>query len=477
MNIHRQRFRNSVQLFVDICGLVVSWELTLVVRILLNPFLNAHVKAADASFWGPPVCLVLPIWLAISFRYRLYRVADRMTSLTITISAMENALILTIITALVTFFSREFGDSLSRMFVPLLLPVSFVVLFACRYLGEALTPIAQRHFSAPMRIALVGSLQRGSDFIEQLKLTNVDSFRGLVVPAADLAIVSDAKVPVLGSVHQLAEVINKEHLDRVIVLNSSLSNEDLAHCSDVLKRMRVPVSCALDFSANPVHMNVSTRYGLPFLELVPVQFVRRQEIVKRLIDIGISSLSLVLLSPLLFLIVLLIRLDSRGPVLYKAPRIGKGGRYFTFLKFRSMYLSTDRRMVAATNEKSGHIFKMKQDPRVTRVGRFLRRYSLDELPQLLNILRGEMSFVGPRPLPACDLGPDGMSETFLAWSEGRAMVHPGLTGLWQVSGRSDLPFEDMVRLDLSYVQNRSLALDLKIMLDTPLLVLRGTGAY
>jgi lipopolysaccharide/colanic/teichoic acid biosynthesis glycosyltransferase len=129
------------------------------------------------------------------------------------------------------------------------------------------------------------------------------------------------------------------------------------------------------------------------------------------------------------------------------------------------------------NEKSGHIFKIRNDPRVTPIGKILRKYSLDELPQLINILRGDMSLVGPRPLPARDLDPDGMSRQFAAWSEGRARVHPGLTGLWQVSGRGDLTFEDMIRLDLEYIRRWSLLLDLNIVLVTPMRVIKGAGAY
>jgi lipopolysaccharide/colanic/teichoic acid biosynthesis glycosyltransferase len=137
----------------------------------------------------------------------------------------------------------------------------------------------------------------------------------------------------------------------------------------------------------------------------------------------------------------------------------------------------DRTHVAHANEKQGHIFKIKRDPRVTPVGRFIRRYSLDELPQLINVLLGEMSLVGPRPLPAGDLGPDGMSREFADWSEGRSAVYPGITGLWQVNGRSELPFEEMVRLDLQYIREWSLLLDIKIILATPGLVVRGVGAY
>jgi lipopolysaccharide/colanic/teichoic acid biosynthesis glycosyltransferase len=142
-----------------------------------------------------------------------------------------------------------------------------------------------------------------------------------------------------------------------------------------------------------------------------------------------------------------------------------------------MYVNEGRSHLGKANEKDGHIFKMKNDPRVTPVGRFLRRYSLDELPQLMNVLRGEMSLVGPRPLPAQDLDPDGMSRQFTAWAEGRSAVQPGITGLWQISGRSELSFEEMVRLDLEYIRTQSIFLDLKIILETPSLVLKGVGAY
>jgi lipopolysaccharide/colanic/teichoic acid biosynthesis glycosyltransferase len=148
-----------------------------------------------------------------------------------------------------------------------------------------------------------------------------------------------------------------------------------------------------------------------------------------------------------------------------------------FLKFRSMQVNSGRADVAARNEKSGHLFKIRNDPRVTPLGRFIRRYSLDELPQLINVLMGDMSLVGPRPLPIEDLGPDGMSRTFAIWSEHRASVPPGITGLWQIRGRSELPFADLVRHDLEYIHNWSLKLDITILLQTPFQVFFGRGAY
>jgi lipopolysaccharide/colanic/teichoic acid biosynthesis glycosyltransferase len=208
-----------------------------------------------------------------------------------------------------------------------------------------------------------------------------------------------------------------------------------------------------------------------------VTITRKQELAKRMLDLMVGFVTLVLLAPVMLLIAMAVKLTSEGPVYFVAPRVGRGGRYFNFYKFRSMYTGNKREEVAGGNEKAGHLFKIKYDPRITPVGRFIRRYSLDELPQLFNVIAGDMSLVGPRPLPAEDLAGDGTSADFKQWADQRARVLPGITGLWQVKGRSDLDFEDMVRLDVEYVRNWSIWLDVKILLMTPAAVLSGRGAY
>jgi exopolysaccharide biosynthesis polyprenyl glycosylphosphotransferase len=311
-----------------------------------------------------------------------------------------------------------------------------------------------------------------------MRSTNASSaIKGLIVPEGHTTEGLSLPMPVLGTTAQLAELINREHLNRVILLNGSISREELADCNKVFRRMGVIVNCTMDFAPEPGRMDIQNQYGLPMVEMRPLAFTRSQEMVKRAFDIVSSVIALILLSPVLLGIAIGVKCTSKGPILYKAPRVGRGGRHFMFLKFRSMYTTMNRSHVAEANEKHGHIFKIKQDPRVTPIGRFIRRYSLDELPQLINVLRGEMSLVGPRPLPAGDLGPDGMSREFEVWSEGRSAVYPGITGLWQVNGRSELPFEEMVRLDLEYIREWSLLLDMKIILATPGLVVKGVGAY
>jgi len=200
---------------------------------------------------------------------------------------------------------------------------------------------------------------------------------------------------------------------------------------------------------------------------------KRYRVTKRFLDIFASILLLLLAFPIFLLIALAIRLTSKGPVLYKSSRVGLGGQEFGFIKFRSMYLDADRRLseLAELNEKDGPIFKMKNDPRVTKVGRFLRKYSLDELPQLFHVLTGQMSLVGPRPpLPHEVRCYDDRCMV-------RLSVKPGITCFWQVMGRSSLTFDEWMELDRRYVEEMSFWTDLEILLRTPQAVLRGSGAY
>ncbi|WP_251545357.1 sugar transferase [Limosilactobacillus caecicola] len=197
-------------------------------------------------------------------------------------------------------------------------------------------------------------------------------------------------------------------------------------------------------------------------------------IIKRLFGIVASSIALVIISPLLLLIAICIKIDDpHGPVFYNQQRVGKDGKIFKIYKFRSMVSNADELLekLREKNEINGAMFKMKDDPRITRVGRVIRKYSLDELPQLLNVIKGDMSIVGPRP-PL----PSEVAE-YTAYDKQRLMVTPGATGLWQVTGRNDVDFDTMVQLDLDYIQHRSIWLDLKIMCKTVVIMIKPNGAY
>jgi exopolysaccharide biosynthesis polyprenyl glycosylphosphotransferase len=213
--------------------------------------------------------------------------------------------------------------------------------------------------------------------------------------------------------------------------------------------------------------------GAPLFQLRPPVFAGTDWVIKRTFDVGVSCLILLLGSPLWLLVSLAIKLDSRGPVLYRDRRVGVGEREFAMLKFRTMVEgAADQQVVLEErNEAGGALFKIRDDPRVTRVGRVLRRLSLDEVPQVLNVLRGEMSLVGPRPLPLRDYG------QLEPWHRKRYHVLPGITGLWQISGRSNLTFDDLVRLDFYYIENWSIWLDISILVKTFPAVLGRRGAY
>ncbi len=192
---------------------------------------------------------------------------------------------------------------------------------------------------------------------------------------------------------------------------------------------------------------------------------------KRTLDIMCSFLFLIVFSPLFFIIAILIKIDSRGTVFFLQKRCGKNGREFNMYKFRTMVKDAEFLKKKLRNEMDGPMFKMKKDPRVTKTGRVLRKWSLDELPQLFNVLKGDMSLVGPRPLANEEMAGDN-NDT---WREIRLSVKPGLTGLWQIMGRSSGKFSDWVSYDIEYVQKRSLFIDLKILFFTMFTVLRNTG--
>jgi lipopolysaccharide/colanic/teichoic acid biosynthesis glycosyltransferase len=211
----------------------------------------------------------------------------------------------------------------------------------------------------------------------------------------------------------------------------------------------------------------------PVQELVAVRESLAYRISRRLFDLLFGTLILLLVAPVVPFLVVMIWLDSRGPVLYRQVRVGHGGRPFTFYKFRSMYADSDRRLdeLAGLNEQSGPVFKMRDDPRITPVGRFLRRSSLDEIPQIMNVLKGDMSIVGPRPALPVEVA------RYEPWQRRRLDARPGLTCLWQISGRSHIGFDEWMRLDIEYLRTRSLLTDAVILAKTIPAVMARRGAY
>ncbi|HTW43681.1 MAG TPA: sugar transferase [Solirubrobacteraceae bacterium] len=278
----------------------------------------------------------------------------------------------------------------------------------------------------------------------------------------------------LGTLADLRRVLGEQRVDEVIIADPDFPQDDAVELVDQCHRAGVRVRIAPSTMEILIHRaEFVPGQSVPLFELGPPVFEGVDFALKRTFDIVGATLLLVFLSPLLLAIVLAVRLSSRGPVVYRSMRRGIGQRPFACLKFRTMHSDAEQSQadLEALNEASGALFKIREDPRLTPVGRLLRRFSLDELPQLVNVLRGEMSLVGPRPLPERDYA---MLED---WHRKRYLVLPGITGLWQVSGRSELDFDDLVHLDFIYLENWSLALDLTILLKTIPAVLSRRGAY
>ena len=278
----------------------------------------------------------------------------------------------------------------------------------------------------------------------------------------------------LGTLDHLQAVIVSERVDEVIIADPDFPQERAVELVDQCHRRGVRVRIAPSTMEILIHRaEFVPGQSVPLFELGPPVFEGIDFALKRTFDLVGSIFLLVLLSPLLAALTLAVRVSSRGPILYRSKRPGIGQLPFDCLKFRTMYCDAHEQQdeLEQLNEASGALFKIRDDPRLTPVGRFLRRFSFDELPQLVNVLRGEMSLVGPRPLPERDF------ELLEDWHRKRYLVLPGITGLWQVSGRSELDFDDLVHLDFIYLERWSLALDLAILLKTIPAVIMQRGAY
>ncbi|MGY1774408.1 sugar transferase [Geodermatophilus sp. SYSU D00804] len=326
---------------------------------------------------------------------------------------------------------------------------------------------------------LVGAREPVAALDEQLQRSPHQGYRviGCCLPVAEQSRGIDAfnGLPVLGGVADVADVVKRFEVDTVAVLpGPDIHGAVLRRLGWQLEDTEAELLLApavTDVVGPRVHIRPVA--GLPLLHMERPELTGVRRFTKELVDRSAAAIGLLVLAPALLAIAVAVRLDSRGPVLFRQERIGRCGETFTMLKFRSMVQDAPRlvEQLAAANEGNGVLFKMKADPRVTSVGRVLRRYSFDELPQLINVLRGDMSLVGPRPPLAKEV------EQYGADMHRRFLVKPGLTGLWQVSGRSDLSWDDSVRIDVRYVENWSLALDLMILWKTVGAVLRGSGAY
>jgi exopolysaccharide biosynthesis polyprenyl glycosylphosphotransferase len=380
------------------------------------------------------------------------------------------------LTACVAIASYATKQELARGYVVIALPSLTVLDLLGRLTLRKRLHKLRALGSCMRKVVVVGHLDVVRDLAAVLRR---ESYHGLWVVAACVA--GPARrdeidnIPVIAGLDNVAEAVERYDADTVAVLScpemSGVMLRDLAWELEKTGTDLCVAPALLDV-AGP-RTTIRPVAGLPLLHMDHPEFTGVRRVVKAAFDKAAAGLALFLLSPLFILFITLIRLTDRGPGLFRQTRVGQDGRAFTVFKFRTMVVDAEERKshLAALNDSDGVLFKMRRDPRVTAVGAWLRRWSLDELPQLINVLIGDMSLVGPRPaLPQeAALYGDHVRR--------RLAVKPGLTGLWQVSGRSDLSWDESVRLDLRYVENWSFVLDLQILWKTASAVLRGSGAY
>lgn len=323
--------------------------------------------------------------------------------------------------------------------------------------------------------AALGEIQANFDRLHWTGYTLVGACMPGVAADAGPAPADVHGVPFFGGTDQLVAACEATGADTVLVAGggheSAAALRDIGWALEGHPVNLVVAPALLDIAGPRIHMRQVG--GMPLVYVDKPQVSRAQGLLKRSFDLLVASLMLLAATPVMVLAAFAIKLDDRGPVFYRQERSGRDGVRFAMWKFRSMSVDADQRLaeLTARSDTDGVLFKMRDDPRITRVGRWLRRFSIDELPQLFNVVRGEMSVVGPRPpLP-------GEVEAYPAHMHRRLLVRPGLTGLWQVSGRSDLPFDEAIRMDLYYVDNWSLVGDVLIMLKTIRAVLLSKGAY
>jgi exopolysaccharide biosynthesis polyprenyl glycosylphosphotransferase len=375
------------------------------------------------------------------------------------------------------FISYAAALDLSRALVVVAVPTLALVTLVGRYLARTQLRRLRARGRCTRRVVLVG---RGGAVLELAARVRHEHFAGLdvvgvcVTPADRARVAQVAGVPV-GGLDDVVSMAAQLGADTIAVTSASeTAAQYLRQLSWQLEGtgMELLVAPGLIEVAGP-RLHIRPFEGLPLLSVEQPRFEGWRRVVKGGVDRLAAAVGLLVLSPALLGIALAVRLTSAGPVLYRQERVGLNGHSFTMLKFRSMVVDADRQvdLLRDANISDGLLFKLRDDPRVTPVGRWLRRLSLDELPQLLNVLGGSMSLVGPRPPLPVEVARYDSSVSR------RLLVKPGLTGLWQVSGRSDLPWEEAVRLDLRYVENWSLATDLLIMGKTARAVLGRSGAY
>jgi exopolysaccharide biosynthesis polyprenyl glycosylphosphotransferase len=463
--ILRRMIRVSTLLVLDFGGVVGALMTAILVKLWLRgDHVGVHAAWIYIKHWVPFAYLVTVLLFA---RADLYAERARRMGLPKVATALFQVTVVSLVFALAN------GEHFSSYFVfygSLVFGVFYITALRSGYTRITGSLLAQAGYRR--RALLIGS----GDHLDTVAHALAES------PGRPLDLVGfisltphpENGLKSLGRLEDLPDILGRHRVEEVVIADPDFPEDQALELVDRCHQRGVTVAVA------PSTMEILLDRAefvpgesVPLFTLRPPVFEGVAFALKRTFDLILSTLLLILLSPVLLTIALAVRLSSRGPVIYRSVRPGMAGKPFECLKFRTMLAGAEENQAELEdlNESTGALFKIRNDPRLTSVGRFLRRFSLDELPQLVNVLQGEMSLVGPRPLPMRDF------ERLEDWHKKRYLVLPGITGLWQVSGRSELDFDDLVRLDFLYLERWSIFLDLSILLKTIPAVFSRRGAF
>jgi exopolysaccharide biosynthesis polyprenyl glycosylphosphotransferase len=427
--------------------------------------------------WSPPLLGIFVLWLGALRHYGLYD-PRRITHTWRLAAGLSRASALAALLSMNALLLLE-----ARTWSRFLLAAYCLAAAASLFVGRLSLFYALRFAPRPIiqqRVAIIGVGEEAARMSERLARYGAHAYAlvGFFTPPGHSGPVAVEPGRILGPLSTFAEQVNRHDLRVVILTALPAARADALTLATQADAMGVAV-WQVPFTWGAVantRVDIARLGNIELINLTGVDYPSLGTQLKRALDLLAASALILLLAPALLAIGLLIKLQDGGPVLYVQERSGKGGRTFPFFKLRTMVVGADALRDGLPNEADGVLFKLSDDPRITRLGRFLRRSSIDELPQLWNVLRGDMNLVGPRPLPMADLVGIERDPELQYWYEMRSRVKPGITGPWQVSGRSDASFREMMQHDIAYIQDWSLWLDLLILLRTLPAVLRGRGA-
>lgn len=457
---------------LDVACIILSMVLAFQLRFRVM----GYYAPVSTSYYFQLAFVAIVVEVVLFVSHRLYHV-DRLFGGLGEYANVFNASTISLVgLILYSFMDRRADSEISRGWLAMVWLFSVASLELHRFLFRRVIYWFRQKGLLCRRALIVGANAEGREIAVQLRASRTAGVEvvGFVDPHWEPGL-DVAGVPVLGTVARLEALVRCLKIEDLVFIPSALPREellDLYRDWSTDDKVRVLLSSGL-YELFTTGVQVNNIGFTPLVSLNRTRITGIDAIMKGLLDYVGAGLGILFLSPVFLVLALLVRLDSKGPAIYRRRVVGLGGKEFDAYKFRTMITDAEDYLNAHPElkvqwEVEG---KIQDDPRITRVGRFLRRYSLDELPQLFNVVRGEMSLVGPRMITRAEM------DRFGRWQHNRATVKPGLTGLWQISGRSDLSYADRVRLDMQYIRNYTIWTDLKTLLGTVKVVLKGRGAY